>query len=113
MPRQTLALLLIPALLAGGPTPAQQAARIPLGSPVNVTLLDSTRLCGRLLQLGSTTFDLQTANGNTIETRTLRFDDTRSIKASPDPQRRRRLIGLIAVGGLFAILFATAATGLD
>ncbi|WP_321475783.1 hypothetical protein [uncultured Paludibaculum sp.] len=107
-----LALLLIPVQSFARTTPADQAARIPLGSTVSVKLLDHTQMRGRLLQVRSEDFDLQTARNNRLEILAIRYDATRSIKAD-NPLQRRRLIGILIAGGLFGLLIGTAATGLD
>ncbi|QOY86497.1 hypothetical protein [Paludibaculum fermentans] len=112
IPPGVIALMLLPVLLLAGTTPAGQAARIPPGSTVTVRLLDRTHIQGRLLQVRADDFDLQTARGNRLEIVTIRYADTRSLKAD-NPQLRRRLIGLLIAGGLFGLLIGTAATGLD
>lgn len=112
MSKLFLALLLAPAVLLAGTTPAEQAARIPIGSTVTAKLLNHTQVKGRLLEVRTDDFDVQTARANRVETVAIRYTDTRTLKAH-NPLQRQRLIGLAIAGGLFGVLIGAAATGLD
>ena len=89
---QLLAVILA-VLIACPPAPAQQGNEtfkskvltIPAGSVVEVRFVDNSKMRGRLGAVSDTGFDLQSIQGNKVETRQIGFDGLKSIR---DTQRK-------------------------
>jgi len=82
--------------------------QIPVGSQVEVRLLNKERFRGRLGEISDEGFSVQIAQGNRIETRKVAFGDVKSVKVMGNNEKKRGI--LIGVAAAFGILLVLALT---
>jgi hypothetical protein len=92
------------------PTPTQTLKQalieIPAGSVVEVRLQDKHKLHGTLGALTDSGFELQTVRDGKTQTRTLSFDEVRSVKNQGTVKsiaKKATIVVLVGIGALAAI----------
>jgi len=97
---------------ANKPTLQQRVLEVPSGTMVEVRLLSKQRLRGRLGDVGSDGFNLQTAQGSTISTQRVAFTDVKSFKQVEGTTGQKVGKGLIyalaGIGALMVVLIIVA-----
>jgi len=98
-------------------TVQERVVEIPPGTMVEVRLMDKHRVRGRLGEVTSAGFSLQTAQGNKIETQKIAFTEVKSLKKVEGETTgkgigRGVVYGLAGLGVLLVIIviWAVAAT---
>lgn len=102
----------------GAEKPRQQALKeklieMPAGSVVEARLLGKESVRGKLGNLSDAGFEIQTVRDGRIETRTIAYDEVRSVKLHQKGMSTtaRIVLGTLAgVGVVFVILIAVAAS---
>ncbi len=86
----------------------QRILEIPPGTMIEVRLLDKQKIRGRLGEIADEGFNLQTAQGNKIETQKIAFADVKSFKSLQNSTGHKIgkgvLYGLAGIGALILIL---------
>ena len=99
------------------PTVQERVMEVPPGAMIEVRLIDKQKLRGRLGEVTSEGFSLQTAQGNKIETKKLAFSDVKSIKKTGETAGKGIgkgvIYGLAGIGALMLILIIWAASRSD
>jgi hypothetical protein len=84
---------------------------------IEVRLIDKQKLRGRLGEVTSEGFSLQTAQGNKIETKTIAFSDVKSFKRTGETTGkgigRGVVYGLAGIGTLMLVSVIWAASRSD
>ena len=90
---------------------------VPPGAMIEVRLIDKQKLRGRLGEVTSEGFSLQTAQGNKIETKTIAFSDVKSFKRTGETAGKGIgkgvVYGLAGIGVLMLVLVIWAASRSD
>jgi hypothetical protein len=123
MLRRQLALICALAVCLGAepsqppkPTLKEQVVLIPLGSVIEVTLVSKQKLKGRIGGVSDAGFDFQYVEKDQTTSRTLRYDEVRSVKVKGRGMSTagKVTLGVLAgVGGVFLVLILIAAYALD
>jgi hypothetical protein len=88
-----------PELIKEKPTVREHVLKIPAGAIVVVHLRNKERVKGRLGEVTTEAFTVQTAKGNEIEKRTVSFDEVQSIKTASTTGHKVGLgLGIAGVG---------------
>ena len=99
------------------PTVQERIMEVPPGAMIEVRLSDEQKLKGRLGEVTSEGFSLQTAQGNKIETKKLVFSDVKSFKRAGETTGRGIgkgvVYGLAGIGALMVVLIIWAASRSD
>jgi len=92
-------------------TPQEQVLELAPGTMVEVKLKSKKSLRGRLGEASPDAFNLQYAEGSRVETKTVAYDDVKSVKALQGEGKGTRF--LAALGGVFLVLMVVGliATG--
>jgi len=103
-------LLRAPADGAPAPTGPQQAIlEIAIGAPVEVKLRSGPKLRGRLEQVRNDGFDVKVATNNELETRSLVFQDVKSVKQLREGEGGRIALYMLAgIGAFMLVLYSLA-----
>ena len=80
------------------------AVKISKGSAVEVRLKDGQKLRGRLGEVSSSSFTLQTTKDGKVDSRDLAFDDVKSLKPKRDKGRNIALGVGLGIAGCVALL---------
>ena len=86
------------------PTVPERILEVPQGATIEVHLLNKQKLKGRLGEVTSDAFNLQTAQGNKIETQKIAFADVKSFKQVGETTAKKasnRVIWILAGIGVF------------
>jgi hypothetical protein len=81
-----------------GPTIQETMVLIPAGSTIEVKTKAKQKLRGRLGMLTRDAFELQTAQGEKLQTQSLRFDEVKSVKTLNDQGSTGRVVKHTLIG---------------
>jgi len=99
------------------PTLQERILQVPQGTMIEVRLLNKHRVRGRLGEISSEGFSLQTAQENKVETQKIAFTDVKSIKQLEGTTGKKVGKGLIyalaGIGALTVVLVIWAASRED
>jgi hypothetical protein len=97
------------------PTVQQRILAVPNGTMIEVRLLNKQKLRGRLGEITSEGFSLQTAQGSAIETQKVAFTDVKSLKQLENTTGKKvgtgLLFALAGIGVFTVIIIAVCASG--
>jgi hypothetical protein len=90
------------------PTMQERVLEIPAGTMIEVNLLNKQKLRGRLGEVTSDGFSLQTAQGNKIETQQIAFTDVKSVKQVGETGKKvgSRLTWMLVGVGVLVLVIA-------
>ena len=101
----------------GKPTVQERVLNIPLGTMIEVSLLNKQKLRGRLGEVTSDGFSLQTALGTKVETQKIAFTDVKSVKQVEGTTGKKVGKGLLwalaGIGALMVVLIIVAVSSTD
>jgi hypothetical protein len=80
-----------------------QLVRIPAGSVIDVKLKSKEKLTGRLGDLSAEAFQVDVANGKSIEKRSIRFDEVKSVQKHGQMSSGAKIALWIGVGAAAAV----------
>ncbi len=111
-----IALCLVPGASAGAKpqtvkTPQEQVLELAPGTLVEVKLKNKQRLRGRLGEAAVDGFHLQYAKGDRVETRTVAYEEVKSIKALQGDGSGTRFLAAIGTVFLVLMVFSLIVTG--
>ncbi len=105
--RPIICLLLCATLCYPAEPPVAKAAQLSSGTVVDVWLVSGERIRGRVQSVTPESLELMTASASAIDTRTIPFQDIKSIR---QPSRAGRNV-LMGLGGVFLFGLALVAAG--
>ena len=99
------------------PTLQERILEVPHGTMIEVRLLNKQKLRGRLGEVTSEGFSLQTAQGTKIETQNIPFTDVKSVKqvegTTGKKVGRGLIYGLAGIGAFMVVMVIWAVTRSD
>ena len=91
------------------PSPQQAILEIAIGAPVEVKLRSGPKFRGRLEQVRDDGFDVKVANKNELETRSLAFQEVKSVKPLREGEGGRIALYMLAgIGAFMLVLYSIA-----
>ena len=112
--KRIVALILVaPVLLLASQTIQERAVAIPIGSTVNVRLLDKSKLQGQLINVSQSGITVRVAEPAAgIQEKTLQFSEMKSISAKGNGNTAWKILAGVGIGiaGLIILGVILAAT---